>query len=242
MKRTTLLIASFLALAAVGCGSEEEEEESEESPADYEGFELLNKDLCDPAGTFSLTIDNAYFPLTVGMQTVLEGVDEGETKKVQTTVLDETQTVAGVETRVVEESEWTNGIQVEISRNFYAQAADGTVCYFGEDVDIYEDGAVVSHDGAWRAGENGAAPGIQMPASPKVGVKFALENAPGVAEDMSAITTLGDAVTTPAGEYTDTVRFFDWNPLESLEEGDLKYYAKGVGLIVDVKAELTKAP
>jgi hypothetical protein len=26
-----------------------------------------------------------------------------------------------------------------ISRNFYAQADDGTVCYFGEDVDTYDE-------------------------------------------------------------------------------------------------------
>ena len=45
-----------------------------------------------------------------------------------------------------------NGQVVEISRNFSAQTDGGTVCYFGEDVDIYDaTGEMVSHAGAWRA-------------------------------------------------------------------------------------------
>jgi hypothetical protein len=231
-----------LALTSVACGSEEEEDEEEESPADYQGYELLSSDLCAPTQTFSLTIDNPYFPLPEGQQTVLEGNDEGEQIKVQITVLSATEVVAGVTTRVVEESEWVNGEQVEISRNYFAQAADGTVCYFGEQVDNYEAGQVANHNGSWRADDAGAGPGIQMPAQPKVGTRFAMENAPGVAQDETAITALGDTIETPAGSYTDTVRMFDWNPLENTEEGDAKYYASGVGLIVDVEAKLTKAP
>ena len=51
-----------------------------------------------------------------------------------------------------------NGELVEVSRNFYARCTQtGDIYYFGEDVDIYEDGVVVSHDGAWLAGkERGA--------------------------------------------------------------------------------------
>jgi hypothetical protein len=36
-----------------------------------------------------------------------------------------------------------NGLLVEVSRDFFAQAPGGTVCYFGEDVDDYEDGEIV---------------------------------------------------------------------------------------------------
>jgi len=95
--------------------------------------------VCDPAagGPFSAdTIDNEFFPLVVGDQYVLEGVVDGELIHLEITVLDETEVVAGVTTRVVEEAEWADGEIAEISRNFFAQAVpDGTVCYFGEDVD-----------------------------------------------------------------------------------------------------------
>jgi hypothetical protein len=154
------------------------------------------------------------------------------------TVLDETEEVAGVETRVVEEAEWEDGELVEISRNFFAQAPDGTVCYFGEEVDDYEEGEVVGHGGAWRAGENDAAPGIIMPGRFAPGVKFAQESAPGIAEDMSAISDRGEEVTVPAGTFTDTLRAFDWNPLEGGGGGDVKYYARDVGMIIDADVEL----
>ncbi len=54
----------------------------------------------------------------------------------------------------------------EVARDFYAVAADGTVCYFGEDVDFYENGVVANHDGTWRAGVDDALPGIIMPGTP----------------------------------------------------------------------------
>ena len=37
------------------------------------------------------------------------------------------------------------------------------VYYFGEDVDNYEDGIVVNHEGGWLAGRRGARPGFLMP-------------------------------------------------------------------------------
>ena len=68
--------------------------------------------------------------------------------------------VDGVETRVVEEYETEDGELIEISRNYFAFCTEtGSIFYFGEDVDIYEDGEIVSHDGAWLAGVDGAEAG-----------------------------------------------------------------------------------
>lgn len=72
---------------------------------------------------------------------------------------------------------------IETSINYYAQTQDGTVCYFGEDVDIFLPDGGVSHEGAWRADDPGNAPGIFMPADPQVGMTFQQEVAPGTAED-----------------------------------------------------------
>jgi hypothetical protein len=182
-------------------------------------------------GPFSLAIDNPWFPLPVGKVSVLEGLEAGAPLTVEVRVLDETEEIAGVTTRVVEERETEDGELVEVSRNFFAQASDGTVCYFGEDVDIYEAGAVVAHDGAWRAGGQNR-PGIIMPPDPVPGMSYAQELAPGVAEDHADHIAEDDEITVTAGKFTDTIRTREWTPLEP-NDTSLKSYAKGVGMIVD---------
>jgi hypothetical protein len=195
--------------------------------------------VCDPVagGPFSLIIDNEFFPLVVGTQLVLEGVEDGELIHLEITVLDETEDVAGVTTRVVEETEFVDGELAEISRNFFVQAADGTVCYFGEDVDIYEGGVVVSHEGEWRAGENGNLPGIFMPSIPDIGMVYSNEFAPGVAEDQAEVIALGEEIDVPAGIFDDTVTVEECNPLEDAEK-DIKVFVRGIGIAIDGVTEL----
>jgi len=198
----------------------------------------LPVDICAPdqtIGAFTIDIDNQYFPLPLGRQLTLEGDDDGEFVRVIITVLDQIEDVAGVSTRVVEEAEYEDGELVEISRNFFVQAPDGTVCYYGEDVDDYENGVVVSHEGGWRAGIDGGLPGIIMPGTPVIETKFAQESAPGIAEDMSAIEEIGVSVSTPFADYNDALHAIDWNPLEGEDSSDAedKYYAPGIGLVVD---------
>jgi hypothetical protein len=195
--------------------------------------------VCDPdAGTFSTEIDNPFFPLPVGHRIVLEGDERGRPLTVRITVLDETETVAGVETRVVEEHESAGGRVEEISRNYFAQAGDGTVCYFGEEVDVYDaEGNVVSHGGAWRADDPGNRPGIFMPAEPAVGQAFQQEIAPGIAEDQAKVVALGESTEVPAGTFTETATLLDRDVLSGGE--DRKVYARGIGLIVDGPAGMT---
>jgi hypothetical protein len=212
----------------------------------------LDPALCNPASNaFSLAIDNSYFPLPVGQQWVLGGQDQGETIGLRITVLDQTERFrfgsVKVTTRVVEEAEWadTDGDGVidadedliEVSLNYFAQTHDGTVCYFGEDVDIYESGAVVSHEGAWRADDPGNAPGIFMPAAPEVGMTFQQELAPGVAEDQATIVKIG-TVSVPAGTFQRAITIRDFNPLDGSRS--TKVYAPGVGLIRDDRLELIR--
>jgi hypothetical protein len=207
----------------------------------FEGYHnLADIGVCDPAGTtFTVDIDNPFFPLPVAHQVVLEGEEGGAHLLVRITALDEVETVAGIETRVVEEFESKDGNVVEISRNFFAQAADGTVCYFGEDVDIYDGaGNVTSHSGEWRAGEDGNLPGVFMPPSLEVGLAFRQEIAPGIAEDQSKVIALGERTEVPAGIFEETATLRDGSPLDG-GTGE-KVYARDIGLIVDGPARLTK--
>ena len=194
----------------------------------------MSGSVCDPSETFTTDIDNPFMPLPVGRRIELRG----NGLLVRISVLDAIETVAGVDTRVVEEYEAADGRVLEISRNFFAQAQDGTVCYFGEEVDIYgENGEVTSHAGAWRAG-GGNAPGIFMPSSPQVGRAFQQESAPGIAEDQSKVVALGERTEVPAGTFEDTVTMLDRNPLDGSE--DTKVYARDIGLIVDESVRMTR--
>jgi hypothetical protein len=191
--------------------------------------------VCDPsAGPFSLDITNPYLPYPEGRSWVLASDDE----RVKITVLSDTEVVAGVTTRVVEEREWEDDELVEISRNFVVQAPDGSVCYYGEDVDDYEDGEISGHAGVWRAGVDGAKPGILMPGKPEVGISYQQEVSEGKAEDAGVIVGMGATVETPAGTFTDTLSAMDVNPLSN--EVDPKHYARGVGMIVDEDMKLVE--
>lgn len=200
---------------------------------------FLDLDLCDPdETTFTLEVDNGFFPLPVGQVWHYEGDDEGEFVELQISVLDQTEVVDGVTTRVVEEREWIDSELVEVSENYFAQAETGTVCYFGESVDIYEDGEVISHDGSWRADEPGNDPGIFMPPYPKVGIAYQQEVAPGIAEDRARIIAQGETITVPYGTFERTIRVRDFNPLDG-GSGE-KVYAFGTNLIVDGPVQLVR--
>jgi hypothetical protein len=222
MRRHAAPIALLLVL---GCGDGEEQSIA----------------VCDPGagGPFSLTIDNPYLPLVPGETHVLEGIDEGELVRLEIEVLDEHEIVGGAATRVVVERESVNGELVEVSRNFIAQAADGTVCYFGEDVDIYEDGEIVSHEGAWRAGEGANQAGILMPGDPQVGMRYAQEVAPGVASDRAEIVRAGEPLAVAAGTFADTIETLESSPLEP-GVTETKVYVRGIGLALDGVLELVE--
>lgn len=178
---------------------------------------------------------NQYFILEPRFQLVLES----ENEKLAITVLDETREVDGVVTRVVEEREWKKGNLVEVSRNFFAidpETAD--VFYFGEEVDMYNEGKLSSHQGAWLAGRNGARAGLMMPGKPKPGMKHYQEIAPGVAMDRAEIIDLDQTLKTPAGSFSKCLKTREGTSLNIFEK-EFKTYAPGIGLIQDQTLLLT---
>lgn len=179
---------------------------------------------------------NQFFILEPGHTRTYADGDE----RLVITVLGDTEPVDGVTTRVVEERETKKGQLVEVSRNFFAiSATTGDVFYFGEDVDIYRDGTIVSHEGAWRAGERGARFGLMMPGAPRVSQKYYQEIAPNVAMDRASIVALHDTVKTPAGVFRDCLKVEETTPLEPGAR-EHKYYAPGVGLVQDGSLKLVK--
>jgi hypothetical protein len=156
------------------------------------------------------------------------------------TVLDDTERVDGVEARVVEEQVFEGGELKEISRNFFAICEErGDVFYFGEDVDIYRKGQVVSGSGSWRAGRNGARAGLMMPGQPRVGLRHHQEVAPGQAMDRAEIAQSGETFETPGGTFSDCLKVIETSPLEP-GDASLKRYAPGIGLIQDEDLRLIR--
>jgi hypothetical protein len=172
---------------------------------------------------------NDYFILEPEYQIILEGPDE----KVMITVLEKTKMVDGVKTRVVEEREFSNGELSEISYNYFAiDKVTKDVYYFGEDVDIYEDGKVVRHEGAWLSGVDRARFGLMMPGSPKIGFSFYQEIAPGKALDRGEVVSLTESLKTPSGDFANCLKVLETSGMDASERG-FKTYAKGIGMIQD---------
>lgn len=95
--------------------------------------------------------------------------------------------------------------------------------------------------GAWRAGENGARPGIILPGGPfLLGSRYFQEIAPQVAMDRGEHINMGLEITVPAGStFTDCVAVEENTPLDK-KELSTKIYCPGVGLVIDDDLELVQ--
>ena len=227
------------------------------SPAGAIDTTLDHTELCSPEDPdfFHLEIDNPYFPLLPGQLSVyLDDSDPEEPVGLRVEVLKKTEGIYTgqdrIVTRVVKETEWVDvdldgkvdkgEDLIEISYNYFAQTDDGTVCYFGEAVDIFEDDGVV-HDGSWRADEEGNAPGIMMPADPEAGDVYLQEDAPEVAMDLARITHFS-TVKVGDTQYRQAMHAEECNLVEDAECEDIgtKVYAPNRGIVLDGDLELTK--
>ncbi len=191
---------------------------------------------------------NDYFSLNPGRKTYFnnsECVAEGEcderedltitvTRELKRVVIDVDRKPVAVWTRVVVENEKADGELKEISRNYFATCLPWRdVYYFGEDVDIYEDGEIVSHEGAWLAGRFDAQPGIIMPDSGfLLGQRYFQEMAPGVALDRAEHVATDLELALQAGNFDDCIEVTETTPLQPNSEST-KFYCPGVGLVID---------
>ncbi|NIM92582.1 MAG: hypothetical protein GTO18_02555 [Anaerolineales bacterium] len=219
----------FAAICMMGCTLSNSLPVSDSDSTWQEEFDLSS---C----TFVTTGQNQYFILEPNFQLVLEGGSE----VLKVTVLDEKVIIDGIETRVVEEREWKRGELIEVSRNFFAMCQETKdIFYFGEEVDMYKDGEIASHSGAWRAGENNAKAGLIMPGEPKVGMKYYQEIAPDVAMDRAEVVSIDETYSTTAGTFSDCLKTREGTALNPLER-EFKRYAPGIRLIQDSNLLLTE--
>jgi hypothetical protein len=183
--------------------------------------------------THPLDITNPYLPLAALKQDILEGSEDGKKVRIERTAkpdVHRTFRIGGknVEAFVVEDREWEDGQLAEVAMDYFAQADDGTVCYLGEDVDEYENGKLKGHEGSWALGRDTDAPGIIIPAHPKVGGKFRSEDVSKDISENDEVISVAEDVTVPAGAYQNCVKV-----QESLSDGTVehKFYARGIGVV-----------
>ena len=152
------------------------------------------------------------------------------------TVTDRTRKILGVKCTVVQDTVYVDGKIEEDTLDYYAQDRHGNVWYFGEATAELVNGLVVSIDGSFIAGKDGAKPGIIMPAAPPLGATLRQEVALGEAEDVARYESRGGRVTVPYGSFGKVLKTFETTPLEPTAR-ESKYYAPGVGLILTINLE-----
>ncbi|MEX2649579.1 MAG: hypothetical protein WD673_11255 [Alphaproteobacteria bacterium] len=193
----------------------------------------LGEDPYDPPikpANFVRRVTNPFMPWLPGSVWVYRGGDE----KITVTVTDETKTVLGVKCTVVRDVVEEDGEPIEDTLDYYAQDRAGNVWYFGELSQSFENGELVSLEGSWLAGVDGAKPGIVMLANPKKGVVYRQEFALGDAEDAArVITTLGSAKVPAKTCKKSCVVTGDFTPVEP-DVLEHKFYASGVGLVLEL--------
>jgi hypothetical protein len=235
-RKTMIAIACLLlALALAACGDDDNGNgngngDGASLPQGSEKVEL------DPAD-FTTEIDNPYWPMAVGSRWVYRETDgEGAVMRVVVTVTDRTEEIAnGIEARVVHDVVSEGGEPVEVTDDWYAQDSDGTIWYLGEDTAEYENGKVVSREGSFEAGVDGAQAGVIMPADPEVGQTFRQEHYEGQAEDFASVLSLDQQVKVPFGSFDGVLETKDVNPLaEPKPEVEHKFYARDVGPVLTV--------
>ena len=249
MRRLSYLVMfSIITLVALvpiagAQGSEQTVSTQEATSQDTQGSQQAGSTRTNPCknpdpSNFVRKVDNKFFPLEPGTTFVYKGEEEGVPSRNTVEVTHDTKTILGIDTTVVHDRVFKGKGQKEYlaedTFDWYAQAKDGTVCYFGEDTkELDKNGNVISTEGSWEAGVNDAKPGIIMEAHPKVGDTYQQEFAAGVAEDMAKVLSLDKSTCVPYGCFDHLLLTKEWTPLEP-GVVEHKYYAKNIGFVREV--------
>jgi hypothetical protein len=187
----------------------------------------------DPADFTQGRVTNPWFPLKPGTRTVFHGTKDGSRSRDVVVVLHQTRTIQGVVCRAVWDRLFIDGALEERTVDWYAQHRNGDVWYFGErTAELDQQGSVLSREGSWLAGRDGARAGIFMTAHPQVGQTQQQEFYPGHAEDHFTILDLSAQVTVPLLWSSNALLTKEWTPLEP-DVLDHKFYVRDLGLVLE---------
>jgi hypothetical protein len=147
-------------------------------------------------------ITNPLLPVAQVTQALQLGTVDGEPFRAEVTLLPGAKAISWngrqVANRIHQYVAYSGSRILEVALDWYAQADDGSVWYFGEDVFNYEDGVVADTHGTWLAGKDGP-PGMIMPANPAGGQVYRPENIPGLVFEEVTVRSTGQRVPGPRG-------------------------------------------
>jgi len=174
-----------------------------DAPADLAvADESTRADLAMPTFSDPTAITNPLFPVSSQQSVLLLGTVDDQPFRTEVTLLPTTRVLEWegqqVETLVSQYVAFLDGRIQEVAYDLYAQADDGSVWYFGEDVFNFADGAIVDTHGTWIAGVDGPAAMI-MPADPQVGDVYRPENIPGFVFEEVTVQSVGETLDGPLG-------------------------------------------
>lgn len=164
-------------------------------------------DLAMPTFSHPTRVTNPLFPIRDLHSAVLSGRVDGKRFHTETTLLPETRIIEWpegryVETLVSQYVAYLDGRIQEVAIDYYAQADDGAVWYFGEHVTDFKDGVAVTNEGTWITSPTAQAAMI-MPGDPRVGGVFRTENRPGLAVEEVTVKELEVTFDGPHGPVHD---------------------------------------
>ena len=188
----------------------------------------------DPAN-FGGPIDNPYFPLIPGRTLIYEAHTVDGIKRNTVTATHETVQILGVICVQVHDVVYLNGERIEDTLDWFAQDHQGNVWYFGENTLEISNGLVVSTEGTFTSGVNGAKPGIIMEAHPAVGDAYRQEFVLGTGEDSEQVVGLDKTVRVPYGTFDHCVEIKETTALEpTVIVHD--FYAPGIGPVMSLES------
>jgi hypothetical protein len=186
-----------------------------------------------PTTGFTTRIDNPWFPLKPGTTLTYRGVKDGKAERDVFRVTRQARVIDGIRCRVIDDRVYARGHLSERTHDYYSQDARGDVWYFGEDTaELDSKGHVISREGTWHTGVNGARAGIFMPAHPRVGRGGYQEYLKGHAEDRFRVSSLRAIINVPFGTFRQALRTTERTRLEP-GVVDAKFYVRGIGEVFE---------
>ena len=174
-------------------------------------------------------ITNPLHPTSEVKQVIMGGQADDKPFRTEVTLLPGTRPIVWhgkpVDTAIVQYVAYLDGRINEVAMDWFAQADDGSVWYFGEDVSNFEDGKVADTNGTWMASDKTPAAMI-MPAKPAVGDIYRPENAPGVVFEQVRVEKIDRSVRGPSGEISGAIDVIELH-MDGTTEG--KVFAPGYG-------------
>jgi hypothetical protein len=234
-----VVLAASPSAPAAGADASDEWPITECGTVDGKGCAPTSKrvDLTRPTFSNPTRITNPLFPATEVQSVVQVGTAGGKPFRSETTLLPETGVVdwygTKVEVVLSQYLAWRDGRIEEMALDRYAQADDGSVWYFGEDVIDYANGTAELTEGTWLAGRDGP-PAMIMPADPKVGDVYRAENIIGIVFEELTVKEVNQTLDGPEGPVSGAIVVDEFGATGEHSE---KTLAPGYGEFLTTDAE-----